>query len=130
MTDRPAADAVADSVHGDVARSAVRHSREDLERWLTALAVCADRTRLTLLVALHAAPDASVTQLAEAVGLGPNAVTQALRRLEEAGVAEPRRDGRYRRWRLTDPTVHALLHEIRAPHSTLHPEHSTPELHP
>ncbi|SLM89079.1 ArsR-family protein transcriptional regulator [Brevibacterium yomogidense] len=109
--------------HRDVAVSAVEALEEGIDGWTRAFAVCSDPTRLRLLVALHSAPEAAVSELAEAVGSTPNAVTQALRRLEDAGVAVPRRDGRHRRWRLIDDRIHQLLHHASAPHSSLHPEH-------
>lgn len=113
----------ADGGHRDVAVSAVEQLEEGLEEWTRAFAISADPTRLRLLVALHSAPEATVSELAEAVGSTPNAVTQALRRLEDAHVAVPRRDGRHRRWRLIDDRIHQLLHHVSAPHSSLHPEH-------
>jgi ubiquinone/menaquinone biosynthesis C-methylase UbiE/DNA-binding transcriptional ArsR family regulator len=109
--------------HRDIADAAVESLRPDLAHWERAFALCADPTRLKLLVAMHAAPEASVSDLAHAVGISANAVTQALRKLEDAGIAAPRRDGRHRRWRLVDTTVHDLLHHVAAPHSPLHPEH-------
>ncbi|NWN87641.1 MAG: methyltransferase domain-containing protein [Micrococcaceae bacterium] len=109
--------------HGQIADEAVTHLEPELDFWTHAFAVCADPTRLKLLIALHAAPEATVSQLAEAVDSTPNAVTQALRKLHEAGVAEPRTHGRHRRWRLTDPRIHELLHHVAAPHSELHPDH-------
>ena len=110
--------------HRDIAVEAVTSLEPQLGQWERAITVCADPTRLKLLVALHAAPEASVSDLAHAVGVSPNAVTQALRKLEDLEIAVPRRDGRHRRWRLTDATVHALLHHVSAPHSPLHPEHA------
>lgn len=109
--------------HRDIADAAVESLEPELAHWERAFTICADPTRLKLLVAMHAAPEASVSDLAHAVGTSANAVTQALRKLEDAGVAVPRRDGRHRRWRLVDPMVHDLLHHVAAPHSPLHPEH-------
>lgn len=109
--------------HRDIADAAVESLEPELAHWERAFAICADPTRLKLLVAMHAAPEASVSDLADAVGISANAVTQALRKLEDAGIAAPRRDGRHRRWRLVDATVHDLLHHVAAPHSPLHPEH-------
>lgn len=112
-----------DNDHAIIAEEAVSHLEPELDLWTHAFAVCADPTRLKLLIALHAAPEATVSQLATAVEATPNAVTQALRKLHEAGVAEPRTHGRHRRWRLTDRHIHELLHHVAAPHSDLHPDH-------
>lgn len=118
------------SPHLDVARKAVEESEATLDEWLTPLVMCSDPTRLRILVAIHAAPEANVTELAEAARITPNATTQALRRLEDSGLVLPRRDGRHRRWSLTDPRIHELLHLVSAPHTELHPEHKTfPENH-
>ncbi|OAV62462.1 hypothetical protein A6F49_06500 [Enteractinococcus helveticum] len=109
--------------HGMIAEAAVARMEPEVDQWTTAFAVCADPTRLKLLIALHAAPEATVTELAAAVDSTPNAVTQALRKLYDAGITEPRTQGRHRRWRLIDRRIHELLHHVAAPHSDLHPEH-------
>lgn len=113
----------ADTDHAGIAEEAVAHLEPELDFWTNAFTVCADPTRLKLLIALHAAPEATVSQLAAAVEATPNAVTQALRKLHEAGIVEPRTHGRHRRWRLTDQRIHELLHHVAAPHSHLHPDH-------
>ena len=120
-TKAPAVDAGTD--HGVIADAAVANMVPSLHEWTNAFAVCADPTRLKLLIALHAAPEATVSELAAAVASTPNAVTQALRKLNEAGITASRTHGRNRRWRLTDPRIHNLLHHLAAPHSDLHPEH-------
>lgn len=109
--------------HASIAEAAVARMDPRLDLWTNAFAVCADPTRLKLLIALHAAPEATVSQLATAVESTPNAVTQALRKLNDAGVVEPRTHGRNRRWRLIDTRIHELLHHVAAPHSQLHPDH-------
>ncbi|HLS00544.1 MAG TPA: methyltransferase domain-containing protein [Beutenbergiaceae bacterium] len=109
--------------HANIAEAAVARMDPRLDLWTNAFAVCADPTRLKLLIALHAAPEATVSQLATAVESTPNAVTQALRKLHDADVVEPRTHGRHRRWRLIDTRIHELLHHVAAPHSDLHPVH-------
>lgn len=108
---------------GRIAAGAVAAAQAAIPQWIDVFSLCADATRMKILVALHAAPDASVGQLAAAAGLSPNTVTQALATLHKAAIVEVRRDGRYRRWRLVHPGVHQLLHQMDAPHSQLHPEH-------
>lgn len=120
-TKAPAVDAGTD--HGVIADAAVANMGPTLDEWTNAFAVCADPTRLKLLIALHAAPEATVSELATAVESTPNTVTQALRKLHDAGITEPRTHGRHRRWRLIDPRIHGLLHHLAAPHSDLHPDH-------
>lgn len=94
-----------------------------IPEWIEVFALCADATRIKILVAMHAAPGSSVSQLAQATGLSPNTVTQALATLHRSGVVEVERDGKYRRWRLVHPGIHQLLHQLQAPHSEVHPDH-------
>jgi DNA-binding transcriptional ArsR family regulator len=109
--------------HSKIGADAVARSEENLPEWIDVFALCADATRMRILIAMHAAPDSSVGQLATAAALGANTVTQALATLHKAGVVSVRADGRYRRWTLIHPEVHRLLHQMQAPHSPLHPEH-------
>lgn len=109
--------------HSKIGAQAVARSEESMPEWIDVFALCADATRMKILIAMHAAPDSSVSQLATATGLGANTVTQALATLHKAGVVEVRADGRFRRWTLANPEVHKLLHQMQAPHSALHPEH-------
>jgi len=109
--------------HSAIAEEAVASIDPRLDLWTKAFTICADPTRLKLLVALHAAPEATVSQLATAVESTANAVTQALRKMHDDDIVEPRAHGRHRRWRLTERRIHQLLHHVAAPHSHLHPEH-------
>lgn len=112
-----------ESERGQVAASALEEVQESLQEWIDVFALCADATRMKILIAMHAAPLSSVTQLAAAAQLSSNTVTQSLATLHKAGVVQVQRDGKYRRWELVHPGVHQLLHQIKAPHSHLHPEH-------
>lgn len=107
----------------EVARSAVDGSQSVLPEVLVRLIAFSDPSRLRLLIAVHAAPDSSVSALAKATGMSANAVTQALATLREHGLVERRRDGRLSRWTLSDAAAHELLHHLGAPHSPLHPPH-------
>ncbi|MDQ0093813.1 ArsR/SmtB family transcription factor [Paeniglutamicibacter psychrophenolicus] len=109
--------------HSKIGADAVAASAPNMPDWIDVFALVADATRMKILIAMHAAPDSSVSQLASATALGANTVTQALATLHKAGVVSVRADGRYRRWTLTHPDVHRLLHQMQAPHSELHPEH-------
>jgi ArsR family transcriptional regulator, lead/cadmium/zinc/bismuth-responsive transcriptional repressor len=80
--------------------------------WAERFALLADPGRLSLLLAIHAVPEICVSDLAVAAGMNDTAVSQALRLLRAAGVVQARKDGRIMRYRLTDATVHALLHQI------------------
>jgi ArsR family transcriptional regulator, lead/cadmium/zinc/bismuth-responsive transcriptional repressor len=106
-----------------VARRALAAAEGDLPTVVGRLAAFSDPTRLELLIAIHAAPDAPVKTLAAATGLAPNTVTQALVSLRQAGLVRCRRDGRFSLWQLSDSAAHELLHHLGAPHSELHPTH-------
>lgn len=108
---------------GEIAAGALDRSRASINLWVSTFELFADPTRMKILVAVHAAPGASVSEIAEATGITPNTVTQALATLQNAGVVSARRDGRYRRWRLTDDAAHQVLHHMDAPHTALHPDH-------
>lgn len=107
----------------DVVAAAVASSTSALPGWVGTFELFSDPTRVTLLIAIHAAPDTSVSELAEATGIAPNTVSQSLLTLHEAGILAVRRDGRFRRWTLTDDAAHQVLHHMQAPHSDLHPAH-------
>jgi len=86
----------------------------DIARQAARFALLADPTRLMLLLAIDAAPDITVTDLAIAVGITGTTVSQALRLLRAAGVVSGRKDGRAVRYRLaTDPELVALLKHTR-----------------
>lgn len=106
-----------------IAADAVRHADAGLPEASRRLRLLADPTRLRLLVAIHAAPDSTVGELAEAAGISANTASQALARLLEEEVVSRRRQGRFIRWSLTDDAAHDLLHTLGAPHSELHPPH-------
>ncbi|KUM31792.1 ArsR family transcriptional regulator [Arthrobacter sp. EpRS66] len=106
-----------------VGSDALSKVQATIPEWIEVFSLCADETRIKLLIAMHAAPGSSVSQLAEATGLSPNTVTQALATLHRAQVVQVERDGKYRRWQLVHPGIHQLLHQLQAPHSILHPEH-------
>lgn len=111
------------SDHQTTVQTVMEHIEPALSRWTNIFTMASDPTRLQLLVALHAAPESTVTELASALGRSPNTVTQALVRLEKAQLTASRPEGRFRRWRLVDESIHNLLHHVSAPHSNLHPEH-------
>lgn len=106
-----------------VAREAVGAATVDLGDLVERLAAFSDPTRLTLLIAIHAAPGSPVKDLAAATRLAPNTVTQSLVSLRAAGLVERTQDGRLARWTVSDASAHQLLHHLGAPHSALHPPH-------
>lgn len=108
---------------GEVAADAVHSSSAVIDEWVGTFELFADPTRMKILVAVHAAPEASVSEIAAATGISPNTVTQALGTLQAAHVVSCRKDGRFRRWRLSDDAAHQVLHHINAPHTPLHPHH-------
>lgn len=71
--------------------------------------VLASETRLRLLHALARAGELSVGELARAVGLKTQAVSNQLQRLVDRGVLSARRDGTSIIYRIVDPCVVGLL---------------------
>lgn len=96
---------------------------EVIEDWAELFSALADVNRLRLLLAIHHTPGINVTELAAAVNMGANATSHALAALRLRGVVRAERAGRERRWSIASDEIHALLHQVGATHSPLHPEH-------
>ena len=71
--------------------------------------VLANDTRLRLLHSLARAGEMCVNDLADAVGMKPQAVSNQLQRLLEMGIVASKRDGSNIRYRIVDPCVTSLL---------------------
>lgn len=71
--------------------------------------VLANDTRLRLLHAICRAGELSVTDLAESVGMKPQAVSNQLQRLVDRGILGNRRNGTNIHYRIVDPCVTTLL---------------------
>lgn len=71
--------------------------------------VLANDTRLRLLHALARADEMCVTDLAEAVGMTPQAVSNQLQRLVDRGILDSRRNGNHIHYRIVDLCVIDLL---------------------
>jgi|SRR4029453_10539993 DNA-binding transcriptional ArsR family regulator len=71
--------------------------------------VLANDTRLRLLHALVCAEELCVTDLAAAVGMTPQAVSNQLQRLVDRGILGARRNGNNVYYRIVDPCVTNLL---------------------
>lgn len=71
--------------------------------------VLANDTRLRLLHAIVRANEICVTDLAAAVGMKPQAVSNQLQRLSDLNILACRRDGKAIIYRLVDPCVMSLL---------------------
>jgi DNA-binding transcriptional ArsR family regulator len=71
--------------------------------------VLANDTRLRLLHALVRSGDLTVTQLADAVGLRPSAVSNQLQRLVDKGILASRRDGNRVWYHISDPCVVGVI---------------------
>ncbi|SDO74903.1 Helix-turn-helix domain-containing protein [Nakamurella panacisegetis] len=95
----------------------------ELRTWAVRFGLMGDENRLKILLALHRAPGITVGDLAQAVGMSDNAASHALSALRIAGVVAGSRDGRFRRWAITDQEIHSILHQTGASHSELHPQH-------
>jgi DNA-binding transcriptional ArsR family regulator len=84
--------------------------------------VFANDTRLRLLHALERGGEVCVTDLADAVDMAPQAVSNQLQRLTDRRIVSPRREGTRLYYRIADPCVTGfldlglcLLEETRAP---------------
>ncbi len=73
--------------------------------------VLANATRLRMLHALIREPDLSVSALAGAIDMKPQAVSNQLRRLVDRGIVAPRRDGSNIRYRVVDACTVGLLEQ-------------------
>jgi len=71
--------------------------------------VLANDTRLRLLHALVRAEELCVTDLANLVGMKPQAVSNQLQRLSDLGILASRRDGNNIHYRVVDVCVRSLL---------------------
>ena len=67
-------------------------------------------TRLRLLHALVLNGDPCMTDLAEAVGMKPQAVSNQLRRLVDMGILDTRRHGNHIHYRIVDPCITKLMY--------------------
>src|SRR5215467_14631066 len=71
--------------------------------------VLANDTRLRLLHAVVREDELRVTDLAESVGMSPQAVSNQLQRLSDLGILASRREGNNIHYRLVDLCVRSLL---------------------
>lgn len=71
--------------------------------------ILADATRLRLIHALVRAGEMCVSELARAVQMKPQAVSNQLQRLVDRGILASRRNGNYVHYRIVDPCVVRLL---------------------
>lgn len=71
--------------------------------------ILANATRLRLLHALVKRPGLSVTELADAVGMKPQAVSNQLQRLVDKGILSNARKGIKIHYRIVDPCIMGLL---------------------
>lgn len=79
------------------------------QRLMRLFKVFANDTRLRLLHALVREGELTVSRLAEAVGMKPQAVSNQLQRLVDRGILGARRQGIHVRYRIEDPCVPVLL---------------------
>ncbi|GIW86396.1 MAG: transcriptional regulator [Isosphaeraceae bacterium] len=69
----------------------------------------ANGTRLRMLHALVRAGELCVSEIADALAMKPQAVSNQLQRLADRGIVESRRDGLQIHYRIVDPCVVSLL---------------------
>lgn len=93
-------------------KTQAREQRMSAERWhdLQGLfKVLANETRLRMLHELDTAGELCVGDLADAIGMAPQAVSNQLQRLVDRRIVEARRDGNFVYYRIVDPCVPGLL---------------------
>jgi ArsR family transcriptional regulator, virulence genes transcriptional regulator len=73
------------------------------------LAALANRRRLMIICKLAEGGEASVTTLADEVGLSPSALSQHLSKLRHEGIVGYRRDGQTLWYRIADARIERLL---------------------
>lgn len=71
----------------------------------------ANATRLRMLHALARAGELGVGELADTLGMKPQAISNQLQRLADRGIVAARRDGVQMRYSILDPCVLILLHQ-------------------
>jgi ArsR family transcriptional regulator, lead/cadmium/zinc/bismuth-responsive transcriptional repressor len=71
--------------------------------------VLGNQTRLRMLHALARAREICVTDLAEALEMKPQAISNQLQRLVDRGMVAPRRNGNNIYYRIVDPCIVSLL---------------------
>ncbi len=84
-------------------------SSDDAGRLEDLFKLLANDTRLRLLHALAKHGEIAVGDLAEAVGMKPQAISNQLQRLQTAGIVGSRRDGNNIRYRVVDRCVLVLM---------------------
>lgn len=84
--------------------------------------VLSSDTRLRLMHALILKGDPCMTDLAEAVGMKPQAVSNQLRRLVDMGILDTQRHGNHIHYRIVDPCIAKLMyHGLCLNEETQHP---------
>ncbi len=82
---------------------------EDAQQLAALFKVVANETRLRMLHALVRSGELRAGDLASAVGMLPQAVSNQLQRLLDRGILASRREGNYIWYRIADPCVTSLL---------------------
>lgn len=88
-------------------RSLIQHGQAS--QLTSVFKVLANETRLRLLHALVRADEMCVTDLAEALAMKPQGVSNQLQRLVDRGILGSRRNGNNIHYRILDPCVTTLL---------------------
>jgi DNA-binding transcriptional ArsR family regulator len=84
-------------------------THEQSAELVTLFKVLGNDTRLRLLHALHRGGEVPVGELAEQVGMRPQAISNQLQRLADRGIVAARRDGNRIFYSIADPCVPAVL---------------------
>lgn len=86
-----------------------------LYKWAERFALIGDLNRLRLLMVIRNRGPICVSDLVQATGLKTPTMSRALRLLRAFGLVAAHRDGRSRRYELTDDREHALLEHLVEP---------------
>lgn len=84
-------------------------SMDESHRMEVLFKTLANGTRLRLLHAITRNSEMRVTELAETIGMKPQAVSNQLQRLSDRGILGSRRDGTQIYYRIIDPCVVSIL---------------------
>ncbi|MFP7365669.1 metalloregulator ArsR/SmtB family transcription factor [Corynebacterium callunae] len=89
------------------------------QHWAPLFKLMGDRTRLSLLLAMHhrGPGEATVSELAQLVEVSLPTASAALVNLAENNIVEASKEGRVTRYHLVDEATHKLLHHLGGTHA-------------
>jgi DNA-binding transcriptional ArsR family regulator len=84
-------------------------SLDEAENLKQIFSILSSSTRLRLLHAITQSGSPCVSELASALGMNPQAVSNQLRKMTDMGILRPRRHGKHIQYCLEHPGIKALL---------------------